>query len=218
MPINNEKEVLKIDTGSGGVKTVRMDFPSNAHSKQEKKVVKKVITSDVVTRKKSTGKKFLETFIGNDMHSVSSYILYDVLIPAARNTISDVVKNGIDMILFGEKTGSRTTRDRGTSRVRYDNPSYNRDDRREMSYKNRSRHNFDDIIIASRGEAEEVLSNLVDLVIDYGQATVSDLYDLVGISEEYTDRKYGWTELRSASVSRVRNGYLLNLPRPILLD
>jgi hypothetical protein len=121
----------------------------------------------------------------------------------------------------GEKRGSRTRRDGSKSYVSYNNYSSRdrdrRDDRRDISSKNRAHHNFDDIILSSRGEAEEVLSQLVDMTLDYGQATVADLYDLVGITSEYTDRDWGWENLSSASVSRVRDGYMLNLPRTILL-
>jgi hypothetical protein len=180
--------------------------------------VAKVISGTVVTRKKSFGKRFIETFVGEDVDSVMGYIIHDVLIPAAKSTIADVVKGGIEMLLFGDRKGSRTERDRGRSYVSYNNYSNRDRDRRDYGNRNRSRHNFDDIILQTRGEAEEVLSNLVDLVDDYGQATVGDLYDLVGLKEDYTDRKYGWTNLSSSSVSRVREGYALNLPRTILLD
>ena len=163
----------------------------------------------------------METFVGDDIHNVSSYLLYDVLIPAAKDTIANMVKGGIEMLLFpGENRGSRTTRDRGRSYVSYDRYSSapRRDERRDISPRNRARHNFDEIILDTRGEAEEVLSHLVDLIIDYGQASVSDLYDLLGMTGNFTDNKYGWTDLRSASVSRVRDGYVMNLPRAVLLD
>ena len=52
----------------------------------------------------------------------------------------------------------------------------------------------------------------------FGEVTVADLYDLVGISSDYTDRKYGWTDLATAKPIRVRGGYLLDLPRAKLLD
>ena len=202
-----------------------MDFPSNAHKNREKKEepkkIEKVVTGKVVTRKKPLGKRILETFVGEDVGNVYSYVLYDVLIPAAKSMIYDSVKGGLEMRLFGEKQGSRTRRDQGRSYVSYNNYSDSRrpSDRREMTHQNRARHNFEEIILDSRGEAEEVLSHLVDLIVDYGQATVSDLYDLVGIAENFTDRRYGWGDLRHASVGgRTRDGYLLNLPKPILLD
>lgn len=74
-------------------------------------------------------------------------------------------------------------------------------------------HDFSDIILASRADAEEVLDRLRDLVSQYDVATVNDLYDLVGLTGEFTDDKWGWTDLRTASVRVVRGGYLLNLPR-----
>lgn len=225
---------MKVDTGASGTKTVKMQFPSNSHAdkcepKEETKKVEKVIKGVVVTKKKTLTKRFLETFVGDDIGNIKSYILHDVLIPAAKDTISDIVKGitetiqgTIEVSLFGERKRSGS-RDRGRSYVSYNNYSRDkrddrRDDRREISSRDRARHNFDDIILENRGEAEEVRNHLVDLIIDYGQATVSDLYDLVGITGEFTDNKYGWTDLRSSSVGRVREGYVLNLPKPKLLD
>ena len=134
-----------------------------------------------------------------------------------------MVKGSFKMALFGDEKGSsnRTSRDNGVSMVSYNNYSSNQrpDSRtRDVVPRNKSRHNFDDIILASRGEAEEVLSHLVDLVLDYGQATVADLHDIVGIPIEYTDNKYGWQSLSRAEVQRVRDGWLIVLPKPVQLD
>ena len=58
-----------------------------------------------------------------------------------------------------------------------------------------------------------------ELITEYKMVTVSDLYDLVGISGKYTDCKYGWTNLRNVEPIRVRDGgYMLNLPKPRPLD
>lgn len=224
---DNKKVVMQGDDGGGRVKTLAAEFPSNSHSSKKKedipeKQVKKVIKGTAIQKKKSLGKKMAETFIDDDFSSVSSYILYDVLIPAAKATISDMVSGGIEMMLFGEsRKSSRTRRDRGKSYVSYSslyNKEKERPGRREPSIPNRSRHNFDDVILASRGEAEEVLSYLVELIDTYGQATVADLYDLVGITTEFTDDSFGWRNLSTATVSRVRAGYLINLPRTMELD
>lgn len=205
----------------------KVDFPSNSHKKpqqQERKVVTKVITGKVVKHKKSLGKRISDIFLGGDISTVTEYVLYDVLIPAAKNMIFEMITGGTEMSLFGEKKGRNTSRDRGKSHVSYssyyksDRDGRDKRDSREMSRMSRAKHNFDEIKLETRGEAEEVLSNLVDLTIDYGMATVADLYDMVGIKEDFTDNKYGWTDLRTASVTLVRGGYLINLPRPQVLD
>ena len=140
-----------------------MDFPSNTHkskeeTKKQEKKVEKVTSGKVVKQKKTLGKKFAETFLGDNIESVSSYIIYDIIIPAAKNMISDTVSNGIEMLLFGQTSGSRTRRDRGKSYVSYSNYYKDRDRYRDrqISQRNRAGHNFDDIILESRGEAEEV--------------------------------------------------------------
>ena len=230
--MSDKKEKMKVDMGGfEGTKIVQMEFPTNSHKAvkkekvvEEKKIVK-VTSGKVVQKKKTLGKKFTETFLGDNIESVSSYIIYDVVIPAAKSMISDTVSSGIEMLLFGEtRSNKRARRDGSKSYVSYS--SYYKDDtvrdkgRRyaDRPTKQHARHNFDDIIIESRGEAEEVLSHLVDLTEDYGMASVADLYDLVGITSNFTDNKYGWDNLSGASISRVRDGYLINLPKAILLD
>jgi len=223
--MSDKKEKMKVDRGAHDIEIIQMDFPSNSHKRKEEtkkpeKKVEKVTTGKVVKQKKTLGKKFTETFLGDNIESVSSYIIYDILIPAAKNMITDTVSNGIEMLLFGQTRGSRTRRDRGRSYVSYSNyyKDRYRDRARYVSQRNRARHNFDDIILESRGEAEEVLSHLVDLTEDYGMASVADLYDLVGVTSNFTDNKYGWDNLSSGRVVPVRGGYLLELPRPIVLD
>ena len=57
-----------------------------------------------------------------------------------------------------------------------------------------------------------------ELIATYGLVSVADLYDLVGIAGSYTDNKYGWTDIRNASVVRVRDGYVIKLPRALPLN
>jgi hypothetical protein len=206
-----------------------LNYPSNANSQRrpsqpEKKKVEQVTCGTVRQQRPSFFRRMTSTFLEDDTKTVGDYIVHDVLIPAAKAMISDMVGGGIDMLLFGGRRGSRTNRDGGRSYVNYNSASYRgnirdpRERQREMSRTARARHDFGEIILETRGEAEEVLSHLVDLTIDYDMASVADLYDLVGITSNFTDNKYGWTDLRNASVSRVRGGYLINLPRTQQLE
>jgi hypothetical protein len=228
--MNDDREVMKVDMGAEGTRMVTASFPSNSHTAKqqvtETKKVERIVKGKVMKQKKSLGKKFMETFIGEDVGSVSSYIIHDILIPAAKSMVTDMVQGGIEMLLFGERTrggGRSNSRDRGKSYVSYSNFSNrdkyeDRDRRRDYTNRNKANHNFEDIVLSSRAEATDVLNHLVDLIQDYGEATVADLYGMVGIREEHTDRKYGWMNLASARVRPIREGFLLDLPRPILLD
>src|SRR6266508_777028 len=198
-----------------------MDYPDNSHKSKitekepEPKNIESVVTGDVVRRKKPLGKRFTETFVGGDAKSVWGYVFFDVLVPAAKDMASDAVSQGIDRMLFGESRshGRRPGSRRGSSpngHVAYNRFSPNnrdiRDEPRNPSRRARSSHDFDEIILATRVEAEEVIDRLFDLVSRYEQATVSDLYDLVGVTASYQDTKWGWADIRGAGVTRVRNG------------
>ena len=52
-----------------------------------------------------------------------------------------------------------------------------------------------------------------EMMEEYGIVRVADLFDLVGITGDYTDNKYGWTNIRNAEVVRVRDGYKIKMPR-----
>lgn len=183
----------------------------------EKKKVEKVIRGTAKVKKKSEIRKFADVFISEDVSNVKSYVLSDVLIPAVKKLISDIVTDGIDMILYGG-TG-RSKKSSGASKISYRN-YYDRKDDRYTNTEPRTRtgYNYDDVTLDSRGEAEEVLARMDELIETYGVVSVADLYDLVGITGNYTDNKYGWTNIRNAEPIRVRDGYLLKLPKALPIN
>lgn len=223
--MSENKEKMVVDgLHTNGIRTVNVSFPSNSHKSKaidenkEKPKLQKIVNSGVVQKKKPFTKKISEAILGDDSKNVGQYLLYDVLVPAAKDTLSDLVTGGVEMLLFGERRAKKHNSNANRSYVSYSGYYNNKKERSEISPRNRVRHSFDDIILVSRGEAEHVIDMLVDQIEEYDQVTVADLYDLVGITSQFTDHKYGWTNLRDASVSRVREGYLLDLPRPVLLD
>lgn len=196
-----------------------MDYKPNSHKykaeqkeKEREKRAEKVVSGNVRTKKKSSGRKIADSFIGEDAGNIGSYILNDVLIPSVKKAVVDIVTDGIAMLLGTDKKKSRSG---SSSYVSYRSYSDDRDDRYRSS-RTRS-YSFDDIIFESRGEAEEVLDRMDELIDTYRAVSVADMYDLAGLSCDYTDNKYGWTSLRSADIVRVSGGYMIKLPRATAL-
>lgn len=196
------------------------DYKPNSHRfkeeqktdvKDESKKLEKVVNGSVKVRKKSHLK---EALISEDASNIKSYIVIDVLIPAIKKAISDIVKNGIEMLLYGD-SGRRNGQLSPSSSVSYRDYYDRRDDRYRPNPSQRQGRSIDDLVIESRGEAEEVLTRMDELLETYKMVTVADFYDLVGVTCDYTDNNYGWTSLRSAEVVRVRDGYIIKLPRAL---
>lgn len=192
------------------------EFKPNSHKSKEltpvpEKKVEKIVKGTVKSKKKNSIDKLKDNFISEDAANIKTYVVMDVLIPAVKKAICDIVKNGVDMILYGES--GRSNR-RPSEYVSYDrryldrgDPRFYKADRARIGY------SYDDIILETRGEAEDVLARMDELIEIYGMVSVADLYDLVGITGNYTDNKYGWTNIRNAEPVHVRDGYMLRLPK-----
>lgn len=188
----------------------------------EEKKVKKVVSGKTTT-KENTTRKFAGLFVSEDAANVKSYVVMDVLIPAIKKAISDIVTDGIDMILYGESRGRKSRSSSGVSyRSYYDDRDRRDRDRgrdRDRSGRNISgRFDYDDIVFETRGDAELVREQMLDILDQYGMVTVADMYDLSGETAPYTASKYGWFNIRTAEVTRVRNGYVLKLPKAMPID
>lgn len=177
--------------------------------KEREKRTEKIVQGNVRRKKKSEVSKLKDEFISEDVEDVKSYIWIDVVVPTIKNTIADVV----NMFLFGD-TSKRSKNHHTVSYNSYSSGKSGSNNRRVVS----NRYNFDDYYFDSRGEAEEVLDRMDELIDAYGAATVGDFYDMIGITGKYTDNNYGWTNISRASVRRTRDGFIIDLPRVKAID
>lgn len=189
---------------------------TEAEQQTSGKKVEKIVTGSAKAKKKSELRKIADAFIQTDARTVGDYIFGEVLVPAIKKTFADIVNNSLDMFLWGKGGSGRRPRgnaERISYRSYYDSPTRTREpDRRQRSY------DYDEVILDTREEAEEVLARMEELLADYKMVSVADFYDLVGITGKTTDNRYGWTDLTKADIIRDRDGYLIKLPRAIALD
>lgn len=197
-------------------------LPANSKEDKEQRKIEPVVQGKVKPVKKTAGKRLMESLGVEDGRTVGDYLLWDVIVPAIKDTISEVFKKGIDAFLYGgAKAPSRNVERRGSStRVSYnsyyDDRARQRD--RRYSYHGRAVNDFREFVFDDRIDAETVLSEMCEIVDVYGFCKVSDFYSLVGETERnFTDHNYGWDQLGSASVERTRDGWIVDLPRPISL-
>ena len=186
---------------------------------EEKKEIKPVAKGRI--KEKGVGEKIADSFLSEDTRSVGNYILWDVFIPSIKNTFADIIIGGIEMALFGNARGRRRSGG-GESRVSYqsyyrDNDHSSSNSRVDRHYRS-SRSGYNDIVLETRDEAENVRISMEELIGKYGEATVADLYSLVGITSTSQDNKWGWRDSRDFIITRSRGGYLLDFNPPIYLD
>lgn len=168
------------------------------------------------------GRKIVALFKADDAQGVGNYLLTEVVVPTFKDLVTSIAREGVERMMYGD---SRPASRSSSSRSGYtpynrmsSSSSRNRDEPRAMSRTARATHDFRDIIVDDRGSADLVLERISDIINEYEVATVADLYELVHITPAFTDNKYGWLDLRGFNTRRVREGYLIVCPRPVVLD
>ena len=204
-----------------------VDYTPNSHKfKSEQKetaVEKKVekVISGTAKRKPDAARKFTSLFAPGDMSSIKEYIVMDIVVPAIKKMVSEIIRNGTDMLMYGESGRSKNyngNSDKVSYRSYYgsNNSSNNHS---SNATRTRSVFDYDNIVIPTRQEAEEVIRRMDEIIEIYQMVSVADLYDLCGVTDHnYMNAKYGWMNIRTAEAVRVRDGYILKLPRAMPLD
>jgi hypothetical protein len=201
-----------------------MDLPSNSNTSRAPKPEKleRITTGEVTRRKKPLGSRLLGAFIAGDPKQAATNAIFDVFLPAAKDMIVDMFTRGVEEWFYGDarsarsRTPNRPTGGNGyVSYNRFSSPatSARREEGRSFGRPNRLAETLDDLVVGTRAEAESIIDRMFDIVGKYEQATVHDLYELVGITGEPIDTKLGWTSMEGATFRRIGNGYLLLLPK-----
>lgn len=189
----------------------------NASPTEEKKVTK--VVNGPVKTKRNDARKLADIFISEDISNVKSYIFMDVLVPAIKKAIYDIVTNGIDMFLYGGSGKGRNNQPGAKVSYRnYYEQKNNGGYRASDNVRQSNAFDYDDIVFNNRGEAEAALQQMKDIVSRYGIVTVNDLYEMTPLSAPYTSQKYGWMDVSNVDIVRVRDGYILKLPRAVPID
>lgn len=198
------------------------DYPSNANG-VKKEEVKPVVRGNV-KRKTSIWRGVRDEFISEDAPTVGSYILYDILLPALRDLISDIGHGALDMAMGTDNRRYRSRRD-DRSYISYNRYYDDRDrrkrDRDDERYEVRRRNrDFTDMVFEYREDAEDVLDRMCDYIERFGDVPVSYFFDLCGetVPGDFTKDDWGWTNLAGARVVKAgRKGYMIDFPkvRPI---
>lgn len=218
--IGSEKPKVQINYSGGGEK------PKEATPTTDRKPVRVIVDAGLVQNKKPLGRKIAEVFGGESMSSVRDHIVTEVLLPQMKEMLFDSLITGARRSIFGaDRNPSTGDRTRGT-KYAYNqqfvspNKGYGNSapSNRNVDVDSRGPNDFRDYLFPSRGQAEEIVDNLIAVLDQYGTVSVHELKAMIGKTGEFTDQKWGWKNLREAGVSRDRDGYRLDLPKLVSLD
>lgn len=184
----------------------------------EEKKVEKVVSGKVTAKPKSGLAKFVETFFAEDLSKVKDYIVKDVIIPTAKDTLWTIIARGSERFIFGEN--GHSPKNSKLPFINYNNLfKSNTPAPQSSGSSNSSQYSVDHIILEDRGDAEKVLAAMHGHINEFGEVSISTLYELIGEPiGDFMSTRWGWRSLNTAGIMRTSSGgYKLELPRPVSL-
>lgn len=203
-----------------------MDLPNKSESpapEPPKKDIKQVVTGAKVVDR-SARKRFVDFLVAESPKALLGKIGRDIVVPRLKQGFEEAANNFLAGMLWGDSSNrplpptvrGTVLRGGGTNYNQLSSQPSALTQAREANV-TRSSGNYKDIICPDQQRAEFLLANLYDTLNQYRVVAVGDLYEMAGITPAISDNAYGWTNLDGARISKVREGYLLELPRPSLI-
>lgn len=186
---------------------------------QSRKKVEPVLRPNDI-KKDSVIERVAKDFIRNDAKDLKRYFLYDVLLPEIRNILIGTIDS------FFNSKGISTRRDSSYYGNRSYDSYYRSSSRYSSSYdygnRNRDRSenrksDYRDITIRDRGAAEKIIHKMREQIFEYGDASVADLLQFLGLDNDWTDENFGWRNPDDIGLRSVSGGYRIDAREPISL-
>lgn len=169
------------------------------------KAVKEIRPVTAKPKKKRFGQKLKEAMFSEDIGngSVTEYVFFRLVIPGVKRLLADMANTAINMAL-GLDPKTRTVGNGGNTHVAnaslYRDRNYNRP---AEAYSGR-RESLSDLEW-DEATANDIYTQVQDLIEQYGDVSIGDVYSIMGLSERVrtTDRNWGWTRAEARNINIV---------------
>lgn len=189
----------------------------------EKLEVVPVVSGKVVRKKKSLGRKFVDTFISEDITDIPNYLKTQVLVPLIKKAVLDTMSILLNGKTRGGYSNSNEVRRYDRMGIGGSGNVYLMGSSPVTQNKNSSieKRTFNDLYYEDGGEGERVRENIEGIFNTYQKVRVADVLELSGMSDliEFPDNNYGWTNLSGMQlIHDGKGGSTLKMPPARPLD
>lgn len=204
-----------------------MDFPNKGQGQPPKKEPLKPVVSGAVPVTQPATKRLFRFIFAESPRNLSSEIGKNIVVPRLKLSFQEALEGFVNGMLWGgavNRPGGMRSGPQFRSQAQGPQMQYHnvtqlqpQGQQSQITQRVQSTGNYEDLVVGTVQEAENLLAGLVDQLGQYNATTVGDLYELAGIATVTSDSAFGWTNLNGARITQVRGGFCLELPRPTLL-
>ena len=181
----------------------------------------------MASQKKTLIDEFRDAMIKTEHIDIGTYLVRDVIVPTIQNTILDYLSmKFFGTARFGRNTSmgyGRSIFDYGrnvinnySSQYQYGNNQYGMNNNSTVD-RARNRIDYREIVLLNAEDAKIIVDHMRGRIAKYGEATVSDLYDCLGITANNVDFDWGWNNPNDIGIKRVPEGWLIDVANAVYL-
>lgn len=148
--------------------------------------------------------------------------LFRNLITGSIDMTCNTLTKMVDKAVYPDGDGPKRVTKGGTvseyhPKVNYSTSVYSSDGKKKESINTRSSIDVNYIWVETEQQAKDIVSTLIELIDNYNKAKVADLYEMVKVTPNFTDYKYGWTEKERNEIGYCRDKglFLISVPKPV---
>lgn len=202
------------------LKNVSNSNKAASENPQKKKVDPPNLKGKVKVKKRNGVVKFAEAFLPEDRKDVSNYIATEVFIP----TVKKILEQVFHIFLYGISDSYLSG---GSSR--HESRSYQNyyDRKRSVASPRRSQQSRsvyisdEDFVFEEKEDAEDFLKWMMQVIREDGYIRLSETKEEFGMTWDYTEAKYGWSNLNGWRIIDTHDPdgrYVLRLPKPFPVE
>ena len=207
-----------------------MDLPNKDQTPTAQSVPKKDITpimsagtAKAVSRPST--KRFFGFLFAESPRDLGRKIGREIIVPRLKASFEEAANGFLSGMLWGGGTRppsgivSGTVIHGGTNYRQISTGAASSLDqaRQAVTHTTTSSGNYKDVCCPTQQLAEQLLAKMYDLWNQYRLVTVGDLHESAGLTPAPSDNSYGWTSIDGARIVKAREGFVLEMPRPVLI-
>lgn len=196
-------------------------FPDKSQPEAPKREIKAVIPTATLSDRGSS-RKFFGFLFAESPKELGAKIGREVMVPRIKAGVEASLNAFLSGMLWGGGPRPFDGMVNGTVlRAGSGSPNYNVISsssglqQAQAATTVKSSGQYKNVVCPSQDRAEILLANLLDTFNHYNVVCVADLYEMAGIKPSPADNAFGWLNLDGARIVKSRDGFELELPRPV---
>lgn len=179
-----------------------------------------VVSGSTSVTKNTDPSNLVSKFLVDGVKTAGKSMISDVLFPQCKQAVYNAIISGINVLFWGPGGMKKSTTVLGTgTKVNYAGAN-KAASVQKVTATVKATMDPEDVTFETRMDAQNVYDTMLEVIDQYEKVSLADFLELANVANDnFTYRKYGWTNLPPADIRRLGNGsYYIRFPKMQVLQ